>query len=167
MSISLGNGATGLQRLPSLKDYNALKRKNRFTRGLNAAKNTDYSNYSYLTNIFACYCICGVPVPAGFSGWFWPAKFLLLRCGRQRFLVRYSVRIPAFYGAGCIFFDLESNLRCMCATFNFFWNFCRVDITFCAMLPCTCVCFPVLVPSSVASFLFLPLVFFSFIHFPL
>ncbi len=55
-----------------------------------------YPDYPYLTNIFAGYCICGVPVPGGFSDWFWPAKFLLLRCSQLRFLVHYSVPCRPF-----------------------------------------------------------------------
>ncbi len=42
MSISLGSGARGLQRLPSLKFYYVQKRKSRFSLGLDAAKNTHY-----------------------------------------------------------------------------------------------------------------------------
>ncbi len=46
MSISpRSGGARWPQRLPHFK-YNALKWTNRFTRGLNAAKNTDYINFS-------------------------------------------------------------------------------------------------------------------------
>ncbi len=42
MSISPQNGARGLEILPRLKYYNALKWENRLTLGLNTAKNTSY-----------------------------------------------------------------------------------------------------------------------------
>ncbi len=42
MSISPRSGARGLERFPSLKYYNVLKRESRFNLGLNAVKNTHY-----------------------------------------------------------------------------------------------------------------------------
>ncbi len=46
MSISPHSGARWIQRLPCLKYFNVLKRKNRLTLGLNAAKNNDYMKKS-------------------------------------------------------------------------------------------------------------------------
>ncbi len=42
MSTPPRSGAGGLERLPSLKHYNALKQNNTFTLELNTAKNTHY-----------------------------------------------------------------------------------------------------------------------------
>ncbi len=42
MSISFSSGAQGLERLPHLKYYNALKWENRLTLRFSAAENMDY-----------------------------------------------------------------------------------------------------------------------------
>ncbi len=46
----------------------------------------------YLTNIFAGYCICEMPVPAGCYGWFWLAELSLLRHSLEWFY--YDILVP-------------------------------------------------------------------------
>ncbi len=52
ISISLRNGANGLQILPFLKYYNVLEWESRFTLGLNAAENIDYLKISFKQKLF-------------------------------------------------------------------------------------------------------------------
>ncbi len=47
---------------------------------------------SYFTNIFAGFCICEVPVPADYYGWFWLAELSLLRDSRVQFY--YDISVP-------------------------------------------------------------------------
>ncbi len=56
--------ATGLERLSCLKYYNVLKRENRSTLGLNAAKNSDYmkkkkTEVKFIENLIPYKILCG------------------------------------------------------------------------------------------------------------